>query len=69
MLGPRTSTAAVDGFLRHRGVTPLVRSSRNQAEIDCLPPYGDPEVSIPGEVATYAALGVAAVEVLDRVGD
>jgi hypothetical protein len=37
--------------------------------IDYLPPYGDPEVSIPGEVATYLALGVTTAEVLDRLGE
>lgn len=52
--------------LRRAGLTPLVRSSRTQAEIDYLPPYGDPEVSIPGEIATYVALGAVTVEMVER---
>lgn len=42
------------------GVGPLVRPSRSQAEIDLLPPYGDPEVTLTGELGTYLALGGAA---------
>ena len=59
----------MEQYLRRRGVKPLVRSTRSQVEIDYLPPYGDPEVSIPGEAATYLALGAAAVEMFDRLGD
>lgn len=69
MLGPRWNPPTTREYLRRRGVAPLVRSTRTQAEIDLLPPYGDPEVNIPGEVATYLALGATAVEVLDRLGD
>lgn len=42
------------------GVGPLVRATRSQAEVDLLPPYGDPEVSYVGELATYVALGASA---------
>lgn len=56
-------------LLRQTGVTPLVRATRNQLEIDYLPPYGDPEVSIPGEVATYVLVGTAMAECLDRFRD
>lgn len=52
-------------LLRRTGVTPLIRSTRNQLEIDFLPPYGDPEVSIPGEFATYLAFGAVTVKLLD----
>ena len=55
--------------LRRAGLMPMVRASRSQVEIDYLPPYGDPEVSIPGEIATYVALGVVSVELLDRFVD
>ncbi|PSP32755.1 hypothetical protein BRC64_05625 [Halobacteriales archaeon QH_10_67_22] len=48
-------------------VTPLVRATRTQAEIDLLPPYGDPEVHIPGELLTYAVVGGVLVGVLERV--
>lgn len=37
---------------------PLVRPTYNQLEVMLLPPYGDPEVNIPGEVGTYVAAGV-----------
>lgn len=53
---PSRPTAA----LRRAGVAPLVRPTRSQAEIDLLPPYGDPEVSLSGELGTYLALGGAA---------
>jgi len=69
MLGPRWKPPTVRRYLRSRGVAPLVRASRNQIEIDYLPPYGDPEVNVLGEVATYVALGTATVELLDRLGD
>jgi len=59
----------VTQYLRRAGVAPLVRPTRSQVEIELLPPYGDPEVSIPGEIATYAVAGVAAVELLDRLDD
>lgn len=55
--------------LQRAGVTPMVRASRSQAEIEYLPPYGDPEVSIPGEVATYLAVGAVTVELLERLLD
>ena len=42
------------------GIGPLVRPTRSQAEVDLLPPYGDPEVSLTGEVGTYLTLGAAA---------
>lgn len=53
------------GALRRVGLRPLVRPTRSQAEVEWLPPYGDPEVTLLGELATYllvgavAALGVA----------
>lgn len=48
-------------------VTPLVRAAHSQLEVDYLPPYGDPEVHIPGEVATYALAGGLAAVVVDRL--
>jgi len=55
----------LDRIARSR-VTPLVRASRNQIEIDLLPPYGDPEVSLPGEFATYVVLGGLLVEFAEQ---
>lgn len=40
------------------GVRPLVRPTYNQLEVRLLPPYGDPEVHIPGEVGTYVVAGL-----------
>lgn len=57
-----------DGVIPGPEITPLVRASRNQLEVDYLPPYGDPEVSIPGELATYAVVGGLTVAALDRLG-
>lgn len=42
------------------GIGPLVRPTRSQAEVDLLPPYGDPEVTLRGEVGTYLTVGAAA---------
>lgn len=46
--------------LRRVGLAPLVRPTRNDAEVALLPPYGDPEVSLTGELATYLVIGGAA---------
>jgi len=58
---------AAEGYLRQRGVTPLIRAARNQIEIDYLPPYGDPEVHIPSELTTYLLVTTFVVELLDRL--
>lgn len=50
-------------------VTPLVRATRSQVEVDLLPPYGDPEVSIPGELLTYLVVGGLVVELLEHLGE
>lgn len=55
MPAPRPSEA-----LRRVGLAPLVRPTRSQAEVDLLPPYGDPEVSLAGELGTYLVVGAAA---------
>ena len=57
---------AADGILRRSGITPLVRSTRSQIEIDYLPPYGDPEVSIPGEITTYFVVSSLVLALLER---
>ncbi len=44
---------------------PLVRPTDSQFEVTYLPPYGDPEVSIPGEVGTYVAAGLCVNAVLE----
>lgn len=66
---PTVTSTEPKALLRQTGVTPLVRATRNQIEVDYLPPYGDPEVSIPGELATYAVVGAAAVGFLERLRD
>lgn len=57
----------VDRLLNPAETTPLVRATRAEHEVACLPPYGDPEVSIPGEVATYVVVGGLAAEALARL--
>lgn len=59
----------VGALLPDGGETPLVRATRSQREVAYLPPYGDPEVSIPGEVATYVVLGGVAATMLARLGE
>lgn len=54
-------------LLRRSGVTPLVRAAHSQLEVDYLPPYGDPEVNIPAEIATYVLAGGLAVALFDRI--
>lgn len=51
---------STNGPLRRVGLAPLVRPTRNEAEVALLPPYGDPEVSLTGELGTYLLLGAAA---------
>lgn len=46
---------------------PLVRPTYNQFEVTLLPPYGDPEVHLLGELGTYLVAGLfinAATEAL-----
>ncbi len=48
----------VEAYRHLADARPLVRPTYNQLEVMLLPPYGDPEVNIPGEVGTYVAAGV-----------
>lgn len=54
-------------YLRRAGLTPLVRPTRNQVEVTLLPPYGDPEVNIVGEIGTYLAVGAAVIAIGKRI--
>jgi hypothetical protein len=57
-----------DTYRKIEDARPLVRPAYNDLEVALLPPYGDPEVDIPGEVGTYVVAGLAvntAVELLD----
>ena len=47
--------------LRRIGLAPLVRPTRNQAEVELLPPYGDPEVRFFGELTTFVLVATIAV--------
>lgn len=47
-------------------VRPLVRPTYSQLEVDLLPPYGDPEVHLVGEVGTYVAAGLLVNAVIER---
>jgi|GEM_PF-2129023 len=53
-----------DTLRRRSDLAPLVRATHSDLEVAYLPPYGDPEVSIPGEVATYALAGGLAAGVV-----
>jgi len=48
-------------------VRPLVRSTDSQLEVTLLPPYGDPEVHIPGEVGTYVLAGLLLNTLTERL--
>lgn len=49
------------------GVGPLVRPTRSQAEVDLLPPYGDPEVTLRGELGTVLVVGAVAALLYRRL--
>lgn len=55
--------------LQRTGLAPLVRATHSQVEIDYLPPYGDPEVNLVGEIATYLVVSTVVVELVDRLTD
>lgn len=48
-------------------IRPLVRPARTQAEIDLLPPYGDPEVHLLWELGTYLLVGSLLNTLLTRL--
>lgn len=68
-VGTHMDGTRLDGLLPGGDSTPLVRATRSQAEIRLLPPFGDPEVNIAGEVATYVLAGGIAAAVLDVLQD
>ena len=37
---------------------PLIRPAYNEFEVEFVPPYGDPEVHLLGELGTYVAAGL-----------
>lgn len=64
MLGP-----VVEAYQQFDDARPFVRPTDNQFEVTLLPPYGDPEVHIPGAVGTYVVAGLlvnAVVELIDE---
>jgi len=58
-----------EAYQRVDDARPLVRPTYNQFEVVFLPPYGDPEVHIPGEVGTYVATGVLVSAVVELLYD
>jgi hypothetical protein len=64
MLGPVTRA-----YRSVEKARPLVRPTYNDLEVLFLPPFGDPEVNIPGEVAAYLAALVLWGAVTDRLQD
>lgn len=59
----------VNAYQRLDETRPLVRPTYSQLEVVLLPPYGDPEVHIPGEVGTYLAAGVLVNSVAELLYD
>jgi len=57
----------VTAYRRFGKVRPFVRPTDNEFEVRFLPPYGDPEVSIPGELGTYLAVGILVNAVAERL--
>lgn len=50
--------AVVEAYETVDSMRPFVRPTYNQLEVSLLPPYGDPEVHIPGELGTYIVAGL-----------
>lgn len=50
--------SVAEAYRRFEEARPLVRPTYNQFEVLFLPPYGDPEVHVPGEVGTYVVTGL-----------
>lgn len=48
---------------------PFVRPTYNQLEVTVLPPYGDPEVHIAGEIGTYIVATVFAHAVVEKLAE
>lgn len=59
--------SVVRAYHQFDAARPLVRPTYNQFEVSLLPPYGDPEVHIPGEVGTYLAAGILVNAVTERL--
>lgn len=56
-------------YRRLAEIRPLVRPTYNQFEISLLPPYGDPEVNVAGEVGTYVAVVLFVSSLSERLHD
>jgi hypothetical protein len=56
-------------YQRFDDARPFVRPTYNQLEVSLLPPYGDPEVHIPGEVGTYVVAGLLANAIVELLFD
>lgn len=54
-------------YRRFEEAGPLVRPTHNQFEVMFLPPYGDPEVHVPGEVGTYFVTGLFVNTLIERI--
>lgn len=50
--------AVVSAYQEFDDARPLVRPTYSQFEVALLPPYGDPEVDILGELGTYVVAGL-----------
>jgi hypothetical protein len=59
----------VEAYHRLDDARPLVRPTYNQFEVTFLPPYGDPEVHLPGELGTYVVAGLCVNAVAKSLHD
>lgn len=60
---------AVAAYQQLDDVRPLVRPTYDQLEVTFLPPYGDPEVHLVGELGTYIVAGLCINAVTELLHD
>jgi hypothetical protein len=56
-------------YQRVEAARPLVRPTYNDFEVRLLPPFGDPEVHIPGALGTCLAAGVVITALTEQLSD
>jgi hypothetical protein len=59
----------VAAYSKLDSMRPLVRPTYNQFEVALLPPYGDPEVNLVGEVGTYVVAGLCLSAITELLHD
>jgi hypothetical protein len=59
----------IKAYEHFEGARPFVRPTYNDLEVRLLPPFGDPEVHVPGEIGTYLAAYIVLDAVTERLQD